>query len=83
MLYLYLLVFHGPVDLVVVAGAEVDHHVLVPEEEHHRARVVQLVHLVEVCRAKIASENLRINEIQLKHDEFVSCFRMKAEGNNF
>ena len=44
----YLLVLHGPVDLVVVSGAEIDHHVLVPEEEHDRARVVQLVHLVEI-----------------------------------
>lgn len=38
-----LLVLQRPVDLVVVAGAQVDHDVLVAEEEHHGARVVQLV----------------------------------------
>ncbi|CAN8003102.1 unnamed protein product, partial [Ixodes hexagonus] len=43
-----LLVLQGPVDLVVVARAQVDHDVLVAEEEHDRARVVQLIHLVEV-----------------------------------
>ena len=43
-----LLVFHGPVDLVVVSGAQVNHHVLVAEEEHDGAGVVELVHLVEV-----------------------------------
>ena len=43
-----LLVLHGPVDLVVVSRAQVDHDVLVAEEEHDGARVVQLVHLVEV-----------------------------------
>lgn len=43
-----LLVLQHPLDLVVVAGAQVDHHVLVAEEEHERARVVELVHLVEV-----------------------------------
>ena len=39
---------NGPVDLVVVTGSQIDHNVLVSEEEHHRAWVVQLVHLVEV-----------------------------------
>ncbi|CAN7949868.1 unnamed protein product, partial [Ixodes pacificus] len=43
-----LLVLQGPVDLVVVARAQVDHDVLVAEEEHDRAWVVQFVHLVEV-----------------------------------
>jgi len=43
-----LLVLHGPVDLVVVTGAQIDHDELVPEEEHGGARVVQLVHLVKV-----------------------------------
>lgn len=38
-----LFVFHGPVDLVVVTSAKVNHNVLVPEEEHARARIVQLV----------------------------------------
>lgn len=43
-----LLVVEGPGDLVVVTGAEIDHDVLVSEEEHHGAGVVQLVHVVEV-----------------------------------
>jgi hypothetical protein len=43
-----LLVLHGPVDLVVVSGAQINHDVLVPKEEHASARVIQLVHLVEV-----------------------------------
>lgn len=43
-----LLVLQWPVDLVVVTRAQIDHNVLVAEEEHHRARIVQLVHLVEV-----------------------------------
>ena len=43
-----LLVLQRPVDLVVVARAQIDHDVLVPVEEHGGARVVQLVHLVEV-----------------------------------
>mmetsp|Transcript_24401 Transcript_24401/g.68570 ORF Transcript_24401/g.68570 Transcript_24401/m.68570 type:complete len:225 (-) Transcript_24401:8-682(-) len=43
-----LLVGQRPVDLVVVARAQVDHDVLVAEEEHGRARVEQLVHGVEV-----------------------------------
>merc|ERR1719422_878717 len=43
-----LLVVHGPIDLVVVTGPQIYHHVLVPEEEHHSDRVVQLIHGVEV-----------------------------------
>ena len=43
-----LLVLQHPLDLVVVTGTQIDHHVLVAEEEHERARVVQLVHLVKV-----------------------------------
>jgi hypothetical protein len=46
--YYNLLVLHGPVDLVVVAGAQIDHDVLVAEEEHDGAGIVELVHLVEV-----------------------------------
>lgn len=42
-----LLVRHRPVDLVVVSCAKVDHDVLVSEEEHDGARVVQLVHGIE------------------------------------
>ncbi|KAH3660218.1 hypothetical protein OGAPHI_007423 [Ogataea philodendri] len=43
-----LFVANREVELVVVACAKVAHHVLVAVEEHHRHRVVQLVHLVEV-----------------------------------
>lgn len=39
-----LLVFNDKVDFVVVAGAEIDHHVLVAPEEHHGAGVVEFVH---------------------------------------
>jgi hypothetical protein len=43
-----LLVLEDKVELVVVTGAQIDHHVLVAEEPHDGAGVVQLVHLVEV-----------------------------------
>lgn len=43
-----LLVVEGPIDLVIVTGAQVHHDVLVPEEEHHSAGIVQLVHGVKV-----------------------------------
>ena len=43
-----LLVLQDPVQFVVVAGAKVAHHVLIPEEEHKGHWVVQLVHLFEV-----------------------------------
>ena len=43
-----LLVFENPIQLVVVAGAEIAHHVLVAEEEHHGACVVEFVHGFEV-----------------------------------
>ena len=43
-----LLVIECPIDLIVVTGTQVHHNVLVSEEEHHRAGIVQLVHGVEV-----------------------------------
>jgi hypothetical protein len=43
-----LLVLKNPFDLIIVTGAQIDHHVLVSEEEHERTRVVKFVHLVEV-----------------------------------
>lgn len=43
-----LLVLKNPVELVIVSRSEITHYVLVAEEEHDGARVVQLVHLVEV-----------------------------------
>lgn len=39
-----LLVGYCKVDLVVVARAQVDHHVLIPPKEHDRTRVVEFVH---------------------------------------
>lgn len=44
----FLLVCHGPVDLVIVTRPKIDHDVLVSEEKHNRARIVQLVHRVEI-----------------------------------
>ena len=43
-----LLILEDPVELVVVSGTEITHYVFVAEEEHDRAGVVKLVHLVEV-----------------------------------
>lgn len=43
----FLLVRHRPVDLVIVSRAQVNHDVLVAEEEHDRAGVVELVHRIE------------------------------------
>ena len=37
-----------PIDLIVVARAEIDHYVLVPEEKHDSTGVVELVHGVEI-----------------------------------
>lgn len=42
------LVGESPVDFVVVSRSQIDHHVFIAEEEHDRARVVQLVHCVEL-----------------------------------
>ena len=44
----YLRVLEGPVDLVIISGAQIDHDVLVSVEEHDGAGVVEFVHLVEV-----------------------------------
>lgn len=43
-----LLVLQDPVQLVVVSGSKITHHVFVAEEEHDGHGVVKLVHLVEV-----------------------------------
>ena len=43
-----LFIFEHPVQLVVVAGAKITHHMLVSEEEHECHRVVQFIHLFEV-----------------------------------
>jgi hypothetical protein len=43
-----LLAVQGPVDLVVVTSSKVDHDVLVSEKKHYGARIVQLVHGVEI-----------------------------------
>ena len=41
-------VIERPVDLVIITGAQIDHDVLVAEKEHEGARIVKLVHGVEV-----------------------------------
>lgn len=43
-----LLILQHPLDFVVVTSTQIDHHVLVAEEEHERTRIVEFVHLVEV-----------------------------------
>lgn len=43
-----LLVLQHPVQLVVVSGTEITHHVLVAIEEHDGHAVVKLIHLIEV-----------------------------------
>lgn len=47
--YQFLFIFEDPVELVIVSGTEIDHHVFVAEEEHDCARVVQF------CSNKLAS----------------------------
>lgn len=41
--YQFLFVLEDEVEFVIVAGAEIDHHVLVSEEEHYCAGVVEFV----------------------------------------
>lgn len=41
-IYELLLILENPVELVIVAGAEIAHDVFVAEEEHDCARVVEL-----------------------------------------
>lgn len=43
-----LLILKHPVQLVVVACTEIAHHMFVAKEEHERADVVELIHLLEV-----------------------------------
>lgn len=43
-----LLILQHPVQLIIIPGAEIAHHVLVAEEEHERHAVVEFVHLLEV-----------------------------------
>ena len=54
-----LLIVHRPVHLVVVPCPEIDLYVLVPEEEHHRARVVQLVHGVKIGHLRVVRSSVR------------------------
>ena len=42
-----LLIVQHPVDLVVITRTKVTHHMLISEEEHDRASIVELVHLIE------------------------------------
>lgn len=59
-----LLVREVEVKLVVVARAEVAHHMPVAVEEHHRHRVVELVHLVEVRHRRCVT---RVHRRKLRH----------------
>lgn len=43
-----LLILEDPVELIVVTGSEITHHMLVSKEEHESDWVVELVHLLEV-----------------------------------
>lgn len=43
-----LLILQHPVQLIIISRPEIAHHVLVPEEEHQRHSIVELVHLLEV-----------------------------------
>jgi hypothetical protein len=43
-----LLILQHPIQLIIIARAEITHHVFIAEEKHQRHRVVQLVHLLEV-----------------------------------
>ena len=44
----FLFIVHGPVDLVVVARSQVNHDVLISEEKHYCARIIKLIHRVEI-----------------------------------
>ena len=43
-----MLILQHPIELVIVTGSEIAHHVLITEEEHESDWVVELVHLLEV-----------------------------------
>src|SRR6266540_3297122 len=43
-----LLVLQGPVDLVIVSCPKINQNVLIPEEEHHCRRIIQLIQGVEI-----------------------------------
>jgi len=43
-----LLIIHGPVDLIVISSSQVNHDMLITIEKHDSARIIQLVHLIEI-----------------------------------
>jgi hypothetical protein len=43
-----LFVLQNPVELVVISGTEITHHVFVSEEEHYGHRVIEFVHLIKI-----------------------------------
>ena len=43
-----LLILQHPVQLVIISRSKITHHVFVTEEEHDSARIVQLVHGLEI-----------------------------------
>ena len=44
----FLLIFHCPINLIVVSRPQIDHYVFVSVKKHDCARIVYLVHLVKV-----------------------------------
>lgn len=43
-----LLIFQNPIQLIIVSRPKITHHVFISKEEHDGARVVELVHLLEI-----------------------------------
>lgn len=43
-----LLILQHPVQLIIVARAEIAHHMLIAKKEHERHRVVELIHLFKI-----------------------------------
>jgi len=43
-----LLTIHCPIYLVVITSPQINHDMLITIKEHHRAGVIQFIHLVEI-----------------------------------
>jgi hypothetical protein len=43
-----LFILQCPVDLVIIPRPQINHHMFIAEEEHHRTGIVKLVHFVEI-----------------------------------
>lgn len=51
-----LLIIDGKIQLVVVARAEIAHHMLIPPKEHDGTFVVEFVHLIEVWHLLVVTD---------------------------